>query len=983
MCPPAATSPSPSCCKPDIGSTGGLTKSGPGALTLTAANTYAGATTVNGGTLVANTAAKLGNSHLTVNTAATCDLRNPAGAIADAASVFLNGTGKLIIASGVAETVTRLYVNNALQAAGTYTAVSHPALISGSGSLVVTTATPVAPTTLVATAASQTTINLSWSDNDIAETGYLVERSATAGSGFTQIASLPANTTAYADASRSADSTWFYRVRASGTLGNSAYSNEASATTLPNPPDAPTGPVATAGGFAVRLEWTASPSATGYRIKRSNTSGSGFTEIGTATATSFIDTGLAAGVPVFYRIAAENTGGIGSDSAETSATPLAILQWDGADTVTAGAQGGNGAWNSTALWWNAFSNASWPATGLTNEAVFGGSAGNVSLDPAGVAANKLTFNTTGYLLQTGPLTLNGTNPAIFTASAVTASISSPIHGTAGLAKSGPGTLILSGANPLTGNLATNAGTLQFNTGLSLAPSAILQLGDVSGTEAATISWNNNSLTTANPLIVRSGSIGTKSLSANTSVTSSIASLELNDNLTKTGSGTLTVTGGTTLKGGNRILTADAGTLTLGGTLSSVGGTYGLTKSGAGILRLNGDNSGYAGTVTFAQASLHVGHANALGTGAFINSTNTNTLTNVSGAAITLSNSSYSISSSLIIGGSTSAADILTGPGTFSLIRRRAHPQRQRRRQPHHRRRLLRQPPQGWQRHHGPRLHRHRRGQPPRDHRQPAIDRLAGRHRQPHPRPQHHRHLPRKIHPRRQRRRGQPNHRQPANHRWRPSQPVHRRRPQHGLHPHRQPIHQHHLRRHPRRCRGKRKPPRPNKTRSRHAHPHRQRPHPHRPHHHQRRQTHPPRLARRQPDNHRRNLRPASHPVHRRESRNLLRRQTRSRSRCHPRGRWKRHPRRKPRPHRPDRFVSRRKFHPRQQNQPRSHHRHLRRKTRRRTFTASGQNWQISYLGGDGNDVVVTIVPTSAIETWRQLHFGTPRKHRQRRRQRRS
>jgi len=43
------------------------------------------------------------------------------------------------------------------------------------------------------------------------------------------------------------------------------------------------------------------------------------------------------------------------------------------------------------------------------------------------------------------------------------------------------------------------------------------------------------------------------------------------------------------------------------------------------------------------------------------------------------------------------------------------------------------------------------------------------------------------------------------------------------------------------------------------------------------------------------------------------------------------------------------------------------------FNASGYDWQISYSGGDGNDVVLTIVdPPSltAIESWRQTHFGT-------------
>ena len=580
--------------------------------------------------------------------------------------MLLNGTGRLIIASGVVETVARLYVNQVLQAAGTYTAASHPALVSGAGSLVVTTSAPLAPTALVATALSNTSIGLTWSDNTGDETGYLVERSTIAGSGFSQIAALPANATSHVDTALAGGTTWFYRVRASGGISHSAYSNEASATTLQDPPAAPASPSATAGGFAVRVDWAASANATGYRIRRSSSAGSGFSEIGTATGTSFIDSGLPAGVTVFYRIAAENVGGIGVDSVEVSATPLATLQWDGADTTTAGAQGGSGSWDSGARWWNGFQNRSWPTTGMTNEAVFGGSSGTVTLDAAGLSANRLSFATTGYLLQAGPLTLNGTEPTLNIPSGVTAAIASPIRGTAGWVKSGPGTLTLSGASTITGNLAAIAGTLQFATGLSLDPAAVIQLGDVFGSENATISWNNNSLTTHLPLILRSGSTGNKTVSVSSGVTSSIASLELNDHLTKSGSGTLTVIGSTTLKGGNRMLGTDAGTLILGGVLSSVGGPHGLTKSGAGILRLNGDNIGYNGPVVLNQGTLHVGHPNALGSGAFSNSANSNTLTNVSGAAIVLSSSSYSIGSNLTVGGSNSAADIHTGPGVFSL-----------------------------------------------------------------------------------------------------------------------------------------------------------------------------------------------------------------------------------------------------------------------------------------------------------------------------
>jgi autotransporter-associated beta strand protein len=41
-----------------------------------------------------------------------------------------------------------------------------------------------------------------------------------------------------------------------------------------------------------------------------------------------------------------------------------------------------------------------------------------------------------------------------------------------------------------------------------------------------------------------------------------------------------------------------------------------------------------------------------------------------------------------------------------------------------------------------------------------------------------------------------------------------------------------------------------------------------------------------------------------------------------------------------------------------------------TFNSSGYNWRISYLGGDGNDVTLTIPNLTAVEVWRQTHFGT-------------
>src|SRR5439155_104105 len=97
---------------------------------------------------------------------------------------------------------------------------------------------PTAPTNLVATAASSSQINLSWtaSTDAVGVTGYLLERCQSPGcTTFAQIAA-PAGTS-YADTGLLASTTYAYRVRAQDTAGNlSGYSNTASGTTLTPPP---------------------------------------------------------------------------------------------------------------------------------------------------------------------------------------------------------------------------------------------------------------------------------------------------------------------------------------------------------------------------------------------------------------------------------------------------------------------------------------------------------------------------------------------------------------------------------------------------------------------------------------------------------------------------------------------------------------------------------------------------------------------------
>jgi hypothetical protein len=94
---------------------------------------------------------------------------------------------------------------------------------------------PAAPSNLVATAVSTSQINLSWTDNANNETGFKIERCQGNGcSNFVQIAQVGANVTTFSNTGLARNTRYRYRVRAFNAVGNSGYSNIATARTLRN-----------------------------------------------------------------------------------------------------------------------------------------------------------------------------------------------------------------------------------------------------------------------------------------------------------------------------------------------------------------------------------------------------------------------------------------------------------------------------------------------------------------------------------------------------------------------------------------------------------------------------------------------------------------------------------------------------------------------------------------------------------------------------
>ncbi|MGC2718515.1 MAG: glycoside hydrolase family 44 protein [Candidatus Acidiferrales bacterium] len=179
---------------------------------------------------------------------------------------------------------------------------------------------PPVPTDLAATAGNAQVV-LTWNASNGA-TSYHVKRSTTSGS-ETQIAAATMNS--YTDATALNGTKYFYVISAVNSTGESANSNEVSATptTPAQAPPTPTNLAATAGNAQVALTWSGSTSAKTYNVKRSTTNGGGYSTLSSPTATNYTDTSVTNETTYYYVVSAVNSTGESANSSQTSATPSA------------------------------------------------------------------------------------------------------------------------------------------------------------------------------------------------------------------------------------------------------------------------------------------------------------------------------------------------------------------------------------------------------------------------------------------------------------------------------------------------------------------------------------------------------------------------------------------------------------------------------------------------------------------------------------
>ena len=173
-----------------------------------------------------------------------------------------------------------------------------------------TVSTPSAPSSLTATAASSSQINLAWADNSTIETGFKIERATSSAGTYTQIATVGASVKTYSNTGLSPATTYYFRVRAYNASGNSGYSNIANATTKDVAPAAPTALTATGvSSTQINLAWTQnSGNETGFKIER-GTDGTNFTQVATVgvNVVTYSDNTLLPNTQYYYRVRAYNS----------------------------------------------------------------------------------------------------------------------------------------------------------------------------------------------------------------------------------------------------------------------------------------------------------------------------------------------------------------------------------------------------------------------------------------------------------------------------------------------------------------------------------------------------------------------------------------------------------------------------------------------------------------------------------------------------
>ncbi|GAA0719737.1 choice-of-anchor D domain-containing protein [Clostridium malenominatum] len=202
---------------------------------------------------------------------------------------------------------------------------------------------PRTPSNLIASiigTGSRKSVYLTWMNNSKNHTSLIIQRALNSSGPWTNIATLPSDSNWYTDQIGNRNDTYYYRVFASNTVGdtgtpgfptitvNSDFSNVVSiATNQVQPPAAPTNLTANLlGGPRILLTWRDNAiNETGFVVERSDNGGNYFvlatvsSKASTGTVT-YTDRTVIAGYNCIYRVAAVNQAGLSNYSNSAQVT---------------------------------------------------------------------------------------------------------------------------------------------------------------------------------------------------------------------------------------------------------------------------------------------------------------------------------------------------------------------------------------------------------------------------------------------------------------------------------------------------------------------------------------------------------------------------------------------------------------------------------------------------------------------------------------
>lgn len=178
---------------------------------------------------------------------------------------------------------------------------------------------PAAPSNAVATPSpfgpNPPTVTLTWTDNSLDETGFIIHR-ATDPAFAVGLNTFPvgADITSFLDTTVEPKTTYYYRVFAVNAAGSSLPSNTASAITAGEVPQPPANLIiGKTTKNSVSMSWVDNANnESGFYIERSPNGTAGWTRVGTVgpNVTTFTNTGLSRKTTYWYRVQAYNADGV-------------------------------------------------------------------------------------------------------------------------------------------------------------------------------------------------------------------------------------------------------------------------------------------------------------------------------------------------------------------------------------------------------------------------------------------------------------------------------------------------------------------------------------------------------------------------------------------------------------------------------------------------------------------------------------------------